>query len=72
MKNLKEILYKAKQETHAKKKLHSTETLATAFHKYEGEANPYVWFEYVPQKIWNKTLEQVSVSMDSDPINTNK
>ena len=40
------------------------------FHKPAEEANTYVWFGYVPQKIWNNTLGQVSGSMNSDPIKT--
>ena len=39
------------------------------FYKPTGEANLYVWFEYVPLTIFNHTLGQVSVSMNSDPIN---
>ena len=29
-----------------------TSTLAKPFHKPVGEANPYVWFEYNPQKLF--------------------
>ena len=42
------------------------------FHKPTGESNPYWLFGYVPHKIFNHTQGKVSVSMDSDPINTNK
>ena len=46
-----------------------TGTLVTNFHKAAGEANPYVWFEYIPLKICNNNRGQVSVSMNADPIN---
>ena len=46
-----------------------TGTLATAFHKFSEEANPYLQFGYVPQTIYNKTLGIVSESMNSDPLN---
>ena len=47
-----------------------TGNLATIFHKPVEEANPYVQFVYVPQKICNHTRGQVSGSMNSDPIKT--
>ena len=46
-----------------------TSTLATTFHKPAGEANPYVWFGYVPLTIFNHTGEQVSGSMNADTMN---
>ena len=46
-----------------------TWTLAKIFHKTAGEANLYVWFGYSPLTIYNNTLREVSVSMNSYPIN---
>ena len=46
-----------------------TGTLATTFHKPEGEANPYVRFGCNPLKCFNHTQGQVSGSMNSDPVN---
>ena len=37
-----------------------------------GEANLYVWFGSFPQTISNQTQVKVLVSMNADPINTNK
>ena len=48
---------------------YKTGNLATTFHKPTGEANPYVRFGYVPMKIFQYTLGQVSGSMNSYPIN---
>ena len=47
----------------------NNDTLATTFHKPAGEANTYAYFGYGPLKICNKTLGQVSGSMNADPIN---
>ena len=44
-------------------------TLATTLHKPAGEANPYVRFGYVLLEIFWHTQGQVSVPMNSDPIN---
>ena len=49
---------------------HPTGTLAIKFHKPAGEENPYVRFGYVPQKISNHTRGQLSVSMNSDVIDS--
>ena len=45
-----------------------TGILATNFHKPVGESNPYVWFGYGKLIICNHTQGQVSVSMNTDPI----
>ena len=50
---------------------HSTVILVTSFHK-PPEKNPYVRFEYGPQKIYKHTRGQVSVSTNADPITANK
>ena len=44
-------------------------TLTTTFHKLTGEENLYVWFGYFPLNICYHNRGQVSVSMNSDPIN---
>ena len=46
-----------------------TGTLATTFHKPEKEANPYVPFGFCTLTICNHTRVQVSVPMNSYPIN---
>ena len=51
MKNPKDILYQSKQSINTNKYEHATATLATIFHKPMGEANTYVQFGYVPQKL---------------------
>ena len=72
MKKLKEILDQAKQSIDVNKPEHPTGTLATTFHKPAGEANLYVRFEYGPQKSFQHTREQVSLSINADMINNNK
>ena len=69
---LKDILDQAKQSIADNNSEHKTSTLATTFHKPVGRENPYVWFGYSPQTIFNHTRRQVSGSMNSDPINANK
>ena len=39
------------------------------FHKPLGGVNLYVRFGYIPHKIWNHNRGQVSVSVNSDPVN---
>ena len=46
-----------------------TDTLVTTSHKPAGEANLHVQFLYYPQTIWNYTWGQVSVSMNTGPVN---
>ena len=48
---LKENLYQAKQLILTKNIVHPTVILAMNFFKPVGQANMYVWFAYVPQKI---------------------
>ena len=48
---------------------HKTSTLTTTFQKPVREENPYVMFWYSPLTICYHTQGQVSVSMNSDPIN---
>ena len=70
--NLKEILYQSKQSIDVNMQFHPTGTLATTLLNPPGEENPYVQFLYGPQKIFNHTQGQLSVSMNYDPINRNK
>ena len=72
MKNLKDILDQEKQYIEAKKDEHPTGTLTITFHKPTGEANLYIWFRYGPQIIFNHTRRQVSGSINTDLIITNK
>ena len=53
--NLKEILDIENISVYANKYEHPTVTLSTNFHKPTGEENPYVQFEYEPQKICKHT-----------------
>ena len=53
---------------YVKNQLHPTGTLSKTFHKPAGEANTYVKFGYVPQKICNHNQGQFSVAMKSDSI----
>ena len=69
---MKDISYQEMQSIEAKKFKHPTGTLTTTFHKPEGEENMYVGFVYGPQKIFNKTQEQVLGSMDAGLINVKK
>ena len=48
-KNLKDILYQAKQSIDVNKSEPPTSTLSTTFHNPKGEANPHFQFIYVPQ-----------------------
>ena len=52
MKNFMDILDQEEQSIEAEKSEHPTSTLTMTFHKAVGEANPYVHFGYVPQKIF--------------------
>ena len=54
------------------KELQSTGNLATAFLKIEGEADPYVYFVYAPQTIFNYTWGQLLASINTNQINVNK
>ena len=45
------------------------DTLDTTFYRPTGEANMYIWFGYGPLIICNHTCGQVSLTMNSDPIN---
>ena len=71
-KNLKDTLYKSKKMININNQLHPTVALDMAFLKPLGEANPYVWFLYIPQKKFNNIQGQVLLSMNSDLINSNK
>ena len=66
VKNLKDISDQAKQFIAISNQLNSTGTLVATFHKPMGEANMYVWFGYVSQKIFNHTWGKVSGSMNDD------
>ena len=46
-----------------------TSTLATIFHKPAGEANMYVWFGYGALKTFKHTQGDVSVPINTTPIN---
>ena len=70
--NLKDFLYQWKQSIEVNDKLQTTRTLAKTLLEPTGEENLYVQFVYVQQKICNHTQGQVLVSMNTDPINTNK
>ena len=72
MKNLKDILDQKNQSIDVNKKLQSTGTLLTTFRKHTGAEDLYVQFGYNPQKIYNHTQEQVSGSMNTDLIITDK
>ena len=67
--NLKEIFDKAKQSIKANRSEQPNGTLAMTFHKYAGEATPYVRFGYSPYNISNTPGVNFTGSMNADPIN---
>ena len=68
MNNLKEVLYQINKSIEANKSEQPTVTLTLTFHKPVGEENPYVRSGYGPQKLFNHTQGQVSVSNNSNPV----
>ena len=71
-KHLTDILDQENQSVEVNKSEHPNGTLTTTFQKPVGVENPYVWFGYSPQTIFNHTRRQVPGSMNNDTINANK
>ena len=72
MKNLKEILDQANQSIDLNNQLKLTKNPTKIFHKPLGKENSYVMFAYGLQTVFNNIQGKVSLSMNNDPINTNK
>ena len=68
---MKDILDQEKKSIEANKSKHPIVTFAVTFHKPAGEANPYFWFGYGPQKIFNHDLGKISGSMNADLVYLN-